>query len=124
MEREFVSSLKRHLRLKGYAVTGVHASKEAEQFIRRAGKEGHPFDLVITHAHAARPFFTDFLQWIVTCHPDISLLVVADFGLGDLIERTIRPDLDDYDTKPLTPQRMMTLIDSLDRRRFDRRAGM
>jgi len=57
------------------------------------------------------------LPWIKENHPEISVIIVSGFGSNDILREVMREDLDRCAPKPLTPQKMISLINSLDQNR-------
>lgn len=75
------------------------------------------YDLVITDIALPNLGAIKILRWIRKNHPKISVIVVTGFGDNDILRETMRQDLDAYAKKPLTPQKMITLINSLGQKR-------
>ncbi len=75
------------------------------------------YDLVIMDVAMPNLGAIEILQWIRNNHPKISVIVVTGFGDADMLRETMRQDLDAYAKKPLTPQKMISLINSLGQKR-------
>jgi two-component system response regulator PilR (NtrC family) len=116
-EREFSAAVLRHLKLEGFLAESAHQREEARQKIQQAESRKAPFDLVIIHTTTQKTSGLDFLVWLQESHPGISAILISTFGHADESLELLRPAMDDYAGNPLTPQRIMDLIDSVDRRR-------
>jgi len=120
-EPEFVNSIKRHLKREGFILDSAPDGEDARLTIRNSAYNGAPYDLVITDVIMPNTGGIELLHWIKKNHPEISVLVVSAFGDTDVVMETIRPGIDDYCKKPLTPEEMMGLIGSVNRKRRLRR---
>ncbi|KKK65537.1 hypothetical protein LCGC14_2973150, partial [marine sediment metagenome] len=58
---------------------------------------------------------SELLPWIKKNHPEISVIIVSGFGDNDSLKEIMREDSDRYAKKPLTPQKMIGVINSLGR---------
>ena len=116
-EPEFVNSIKRHLKREGFILDSAPDGEDAHLKIRNSACNGAPYDLVITDVIMPNTGGIELLHWIKKNHPEISVLVVSAFGETDVVMETIRPEIDDYCKKPLTPEEMMGLIGSVDCKR-------
>ncbi len=122
-EAEFVNTVKRHLKRKGFSINSASDGKDACHKIQDAVSNGLPFDLVITDDIMPNLGGIELLEWIKETQPGTSVIVVSGFGHTDMVMETIRPEMDDYAQKPLTPQKMMRLIGNIDLKRRRRPAA-
>ncbi len=116
-EAEFVNTINRHLKREGFIVDSASDVEEARRKIDASLYLKIRYDLVITDIAMPNLGAIEILRWIRKNHPKISVIVVTGFGDNDMLRETMRQDLDAYVKKPLTPQKMITLINSLDQKR-------
>ena len=116
-EAECVNMFRRHLRRKGFSISSASDGKEACHKIQDAVSRRLPFDLVITDDFMPNVGGIELLEWIKETHPGTSVIVVSGFGHTDMVMEAIRPEIDEYGQKPLTPQEMMQLIGNIDVKR-------
>ena len=116
-ESELAKTLKRHLKREGFSVILAADGAVAMQIIEASALHGMPVDLVISDVVMPNMDGIGLLRWIKAKHPYISVLLLSGFGdLGTVVDN-IRPDMDDYFQKPLTPSDMMNLIQTIDHKR-------
>ena len=119
-EANFTSSLKRHLRREGFlaetASDGKTACKLIEGHRGETGKD--PFDLVVTDVLMPHMDGFELLGWIKENRPNISVIVVTGYGDVDFAMEKIRPGMDAFCKKPITPREMMILLNIIDYKRF------
>lgn len=118
-EEEFVNTVKRHLKRERFILHSAKDGEDACQKIDASTCDGIQYDLVITDVIMPKVSGIELLQWIKNNHSQISVLVVSGFGGKHLVMESIRPELDDYCQKPLTPCEMMRLIGNIDKKRRD-----
>lgn len=118
-EAEFVNTVKRHLKRERFILHSAKDGEDARQKIHAATSNGLSYDLVITDVIMPNVSGIELLQWIKKNHSAISVLVVSGFGDKKMVMETIRPEMDDYCQKPLTPYEMMRLIGNIDNKRRD-----
>ncbi len=116
-EAEFVNTINRHLKREGFIVDSASDVEEARRKIDASLNMKIRYDLVITDIALPNLGAIKILQWIRKNHPKMSVIVVTGFGDNDMLRETMRQDLDAYAKKPLTPKKMITLINSLDQKR-------
>jgi DNA-binding NtrC family response regulator len=116
-EEEFVNTVKRHLKRERFTLHSAKDGEDACQKIDATTCDGSPYDLVITDVIMPKISGIELMQWIKHNHSHISVLVVSGFGGKHLVMESIRPELDDYCQKPLTPGEMMELIGNIDKKR-------
>ncbi len=116
-EAEFVNTINRHLKREGFIMDSVSDVETARRKIDASLYLKIRYDLVITDIAMPNLGAIEILRWIRENHPKISVIVVIGFGDNDMLRETMRPDLDAYAKKPLTPQKMISLIHSLDQKR-------
>ncbi len=116
-EAEFVNTINRHLKREGFIVDSASDVEEARRKIDASLNMKIRYDLVITDIALPNLGAIKILQWIRKNHPKISVIVITGFGDNDMLRETMRQDLDAYAKKPLTPQKMITLINSLSHKR-------
>jgi DNA-binding NtrC family response regulator len=116
-EPHYANTLIRHLKREGFLADLAHDHQVATIKIEEAYSRKTPFDLIIMNALIHSSNGIDLLAWVHQQHPGVSVILVSAYGHSDETIGRIRPDRDDYGKKPLTPQRMMELIDSVERKR-------
>jgi two-component system response regulator YesN len=116
-EAEFVNTINRHLKRDGFIMDSASGVEEARRKIDASLYMQIRYDLVITDIAMPNLGAIEILRWIRKKHPKISVIVVTGFGDNDMLRETMRQDLDAYAKKPLTPQKMIGLINSLGQKR-------
>ncbi len=116
-EPHYANTLIRHLKREGFFADLAHDDQAATIKIEEAYSRKAPFDLIIMNTLIHTINRIDLLAWAHQHYPGVSVILVSAYGHSDETIGRIRPDLDDYDKKPLTPQRMMEVIDSVERKR-------
>ncbi len=116
-EAEFVNTINRHLKREGFIVDSASDVEEARRKIDASLYMQIRYDLVITDIAMPNLGAIEILRWIRKNHPKISVIVITGFGNNDMLRETMRQDLDAYAKKPLTPQKMIGLINSLGQKR-------
>ncbi len=116
-EITFLQTLRRHLKREGFELETAADGGAACRKIRRQADQGHPFELVITDVLMPEVDGIQLLIWIQDRYPDTSVIVLTGFGDGDTVSRVVRPEIDGFGAKPITPQAMMALIARIDRYR-------
>jgi two-component system response regulator HydG len=116
-EVTFLKTLKRHLKRKGFALETAGNGRDASRLIRQRGEAGEPFDLVITDVIMPDMDGIELLGWIKSTFPEVSVILLSGFGDGDAISDEIRPGIDTFAVKPITPEKMMGLIRKLTKQR-------
>ncbi len=91
--------------------------EEARRKIDDSARIRIPYDLLITEVVGPNLEAIEILQWIKKNHPEVSVILVSEFGDADMPGEIMREDLDRYAKKPLTPQKMIGLINSLSQNR-------
>ncbi len=116
-EIEFGNTIKRHLRREGFILNTACDGKDACCKISDTFKSVKTYDLVITDVMMPKVSGIELLQWIKKNCPEISVLVITDFGDMDAVLETIRPELDDFCQKPVTPAEMVCMISNINLKR-------
>ncbi len=116
-EAEFVNPIYRHLKREGFLMDSAISVEEARRKIDDSARIRIPYDLVITEVVRPNLEAIGILRWIKKNHPEISVIIVSGFGDADMLGEIMREDLDRYAKKPLTPQKMIGLINSLSHNR-------
>jgi len=116
-EEEFINTVKRHLKRQRFILHSAKDGEDACQKIDASTCDGNSYDLVITDVIMPKVSGIQLLQWIKKNHSQTSVLVVSGIGGKHLVMDSIRPELDDYCQKPLTPDQMMRLIGNIDKKR-------
>jgi DNA-binding NtrC family response regulator len=117
-EPEFVKTVHRHLKRKGFTLYSASDGRDAREQIEQNLREGKLIELVITDMLMPRMDGIELMKWVKHCHPDISLLAVSGFAETIIARKIIRPEMDEYCQKPFTPNKMMALLDSIHKKRL------
>jgi len=112
---DFVHTINRHLKREGFIVDSAEDGKKARRKIDDSGQSENRYDLVITDVIMPNVGTFELLPWIKKNHPEISVIIVSGFGDNDGLKEIMREDLDRYVKKPLTPKKMIGVINSLGR---------
>lgn len=110
-EPEFARTLRRHLRRKGFLMDCAFDGKEACGKIQDQFQKQTPFDLVVTDMVMPKMGGIPLLKWIQESHPEIPVILITAYGGGGVAPQVIRPEMDQYGRKPLTPNEMLDLIE-------------
>ena len=116
-EPHYANTLLRHLKREGFLADLAQDGQGATVKIEDACSGNIPFDLIIVNTLIHTNNGIDLPGWMQKNHPGVSVILVSAYGHSDETIGKIRPAMDDYDMKPLTPQRMMELIGSVARKR-------
>ncbi len=116
-DTEFVNPIYRHLKREGFLMDSAISVEEARRKIDDSARIRIPYDLVITEVVRPNLEAIEILRWIKKNHPEISVIIVSGFGDAYMLGEIMREDLDRYAKKPLTPQKMIGLINSLSQNR-------
>jgi DNA-binding NtrC family response regulator len=120
-EIEFASTLKRHLKREGFRLDMAHDGIAACQIIEK-GSAGDPIkaiDLVITDVIMPNMNGFQLLRWIHEKYSEISVILLTGFGNNDTAFEAIRPEMDAFGKKPITPEKLMAIIRRIDLYRRD-----
>ena len=116
-EAEIVKTMIRHLKRKGFTLGSAREGEEARRKIVEADNAGAVYDLVITDVVMPNEDGVDLHRWIKDVYPEISVLVISGFAASYVILETIRPELDDFCQKPLTPEKILGAIKGISQKR-------
>jgi DNA-binding response OmpR family regulator len=116
-EKEFANTVTRHLKRKRFITQSVNNGADALNIIRDKTGPVSQYDLVITDVMIPKVSGIELLQWIKSNHSQISVLIVSGLGNQNMARKTIRPTMDDCCQKPVTPDEMMRLIDTINKKR-------
>ena len=120
-EATFLQTLRRHLRREGFALETATNGRDACWKIAQGAAQERPFDLVITDVLMPDVDGIQLLTWIKDRYPGISVIVLTGFGDGDMVSKAVRPAVDGFGAKPITPRAMMSLIARIDHNRSHER---
>lgn len=116
-DRKYGKTVLRHLRREAFTVELVTRGDGAIHEIQDAFSKELPIDLIIMNTSMLANDGRDLLAWVHHNHPDISVILVSACEQSDEAIEHARPELDDYDRRPMNPERMMELIDAVERKR-------
>jgi DNA-binding NtrC family response regulator len=117
-EVEFVGSVRRHLKRRGFCPDFAFNGESACHKMLSLKQENRRYDLVITDVVMPRMDGISLLQWIHGRFPETSVIVVSEFMNLAQLETKIRPELDAVGRKPMIPDQMMGLIESISSKRW------
>ena len=116
-EFEFCKTIQRHLKrvdfLIDYDIDGTKAYKK----VQNSFKTGIPFDLMIIDISMLLNDGIGISQMIINNYSSISILFITACSDFDLVKKIFRPNMDEHCKKPLTPKKMIKLIDNIDQKR-------
>ena len=114
-EIEFAKTLKRHLRREGFDTEIAGDGSDARRIIETAycGRLS-AIDLVITDVIMPNMDGIELLKWIKRNQPQIPVILLTGFGDNHAVAQVVRPGQDGFCKKPITPRRLMELIELLD----------
>lgn len=112
-EQEFAHTIQRHLKRHGFHPDTAGNGKQACRLIENAARVESHYEVVITDV--VMPFMNgvELLQWIKKHHPQIPVLVITGYGAKPNIRAALRTGKDSIAKKPLTPDEMLDLINTL-----------
>ena len=116
-EPEFIKTVHRHLKREGFTLYSASDGRKAREQIEQSLMDGNLIQVVITDVLMPRMDGIELMKWVKNCHPDISLLAVSGFAETIIARKLIRPDMDEYCQKPFTPNKMMSLLSSIHKKR-------
>ena len=116
-EPEFIKTVHRHLKRKGFRLYAASDGLEARQQIEKSLSENNLIQVVITDVLMPRMDGIELMKWVKDCHPEISVLAVSGIAETIIARKLIRPDMDEYCQKPFTPDKMMALLSSIQNKR-------
>ncbi len=112
-EAEFAKAISRHLKREGFIIDSAYDTEVARRKIDGSVRMKIRYDLVIMDAAVPNLGAIEILRWVKKNHPKISVIIIMGFGENDMLKETIRQDLDGYAKKPLTPQKIISLINNI-----------
>ncbi len=116
-ETEFVNSINRHLKREGFTTDSACGLEEARRKIDDSVRMKIPYELVIKEVVRPNMGAIEILQWIKKNHPEMSVIIISGLDDMGMLRASMRQDLNGYAKKPLTPHKMISLINSLDQKR-------
>jgi two-component system, response regulator YesN len=88
---------------------------EAKALIEKAALNHDPFDLVITDLIMPKVDGWQLVQWIQRHHPEILTIILTGVGENGLARKSLRPEVDLYLEKAITPKALRDTISQLDK---------
>jgi len=116
-QAEFIKAISRHLKREGFIIDSAYDTEVARRKIDGSVRMKIRYDLVIMDAAVPNLGVIEILRWVKKNHPKISVIIIMGFGENDMLKETIRQDLDGYAKKPLTPQKIISLINNISQKR-------
>ncbi len=116
-EIEFVKTLKRHLKWQNFTLKTALDGVEAIELMARTEQEEDGIDLVVSDVVMPHMDGIQLLEEIKKQYPATSVLLLTGFGDSSMAGGVIREEMDDFHQKPITPQKMLSLIQHIDQRR-------
>jgi DNA-binding NtrC family response regulator len=107
---ETMQSILRHLKRKELWIVSASNNKNAYFIIEEAISEKNPFDLIILDITTYLKNGIALQKWVSAKFPEISIMLIYGYGDLDYVLQNIRPERDVYIQKPITPQKIMELI--------------
>ena len=75
--------------------------------------------MLITDVFMPRISGVALARWLWNISPETSVLFITAFGEIDLVNKAIRPEMDDYCRKPMSPEKMMDIVSQLAEKRIN-----
>jgi len=116
-EFEFCKTIQRHLKREGFLTDYDAGGIKAYQKVQSSFNRGSLFDLMIIDITMLRIDGVKISQRIINDYSSVSILFITACSDFDLVKKIMRPNMDDHYKKPLTPQKMIELIDNIDHKR-------
>ncbi len=116
-EPEFVKTLNRHLKREGFTIYSAYDGLNAMEQIEKSQNEGNLIQVVITDILMPRMDGIELMKWIKQRHSHISMLAISGFTETVIANKVIRPEMDEYCQKPFTPDKMIGLLESIQKKR-------
>ncbi len=110
---EFVKTIARHLRREGFCIDFEFDHEDAYKKIMTSHHKRSSFQLLITDVLTTIKKGLTLIRKIKQEFPETSILVLSGFGDVEVIRNEIRPEMDDYGPKAITPQEMLLRIDHI-----------
>jgi two-component system, response regulator YesN len=88
---------------------------EAKALIEKAALNNDPFDLVITDLIMPKVDGWQLVQWIQCHHPEILTIILTGVGENGLSRKSLRPEVDLYLEKAITPKELLETIRQLEK---------
>jgi len=105
------------LRREGFDTEIATDGSKALGIIKKTTANGlNPIDLVITDVIMPNMNGIELLRWIKKNRPLIPVILLTGFGDEDAAAQTVRPGCDQYGKKPITPGKLLKLIECIDSR--------
>jgi len=114
-EPEFLRSLHRFLKREPFSLVTANQGVEAKALIEKAALNHDPFDLVITDLIMPKVDGWQLVQWIQRHHPEILTIILTGVGENGLARKSLRPEVDLYLEKAITPKALRDTISQLDK---------
>lgn len=113
-EKVFAETVSRHLRMEGYKVITAYSGLEAIAILGGVSiKAGKDVDLIITDINMPGLNGLKLIKWIHAHVPKMSIIAITGCGAHSNISATLRQGVDRFVMKPLTPCKMLELINQL-----------
>ncbi len=106
-EPYITQGIRRHLRRENFAVECANSGDEGRNVIL---KSDSPFDLVITDIVMPNGDGFELIHWLHATYPEIPVLVITGLDINEQIRKTLRPDIDTFCQKPLSPSGLLEKI--------------
>jgi len=103
----------RHLKRKGMSLARSMNNEEAQGMINEAGRAGNPYDLVIADIFTPRVDGISFFRWLVNNHSTLPVLILCGYGTLDVTLHLLRPKMDGFCRKPLTPEAVWSAVQKI-----------
>ena len=115
-EPEFLRSMQRFLKREPFCMVLSTRGDEAKALIEKAVAENDPFDLVITDLLMPKIDGWQLVKWIQEHHPNILAIILTGVGEDRLSHKMLRPEMDLYLKKAITPAQLLKSIRKLEKR--------
>lgn len=108
-----VRSIERHLHRHGFNVGVAFDGEVAQEMVRRAEREGAPFEVILSDIVMPVMDGFDFVRWMHGTFPQRPIIIISGFGNQDKIQQLLRPECDFFHKKPVLPQDIIGSIQKI-----------
>ena len=114
---ELAKTITTHLKWEGYHVIHAGDGQEAQEMISEAQKNKAPFEVVITDYLMPHTDGLELVDWIKKNHAEIHIIVMSGFLNISTMQENLRPGMDYYKVKPITPFDIERLLGRIELKR-------
>ncbi len=114
---ELAKTITTHLKWEGYQAIHASDGQEAKEMITEAKKNAAPFELVITDYLMPHIDGLELVDWIQKNNGGTYIIVMSGLLNIQTLQENLRPEMDTYKIKPITPLDIERLLGSIETKR-------